>query len=82
MTVWPKISLVHVIALAIRILTSVERAYSVTEKDCLAIVWRIEKLRSYLEAYHFGVTNHQSLTLTFDQMSCWCDLRSNIAEVD
>lgn len=51
-----------VIAFGSRLLSESERKYTVTEKECLALVWGVRKYRAYLEGYHFiAETDHQSL---------------------
>lgn len=51
-----------VIAFASRSLSRAERNYTVTEKECLAVLFSIEKFRPFVEGTHFKIiTDHYSL---------------------
>ena len=51
------------IAYASRKLVSREKKYSVIEKECMAIIWAIEKLRKYLFGTEFLLeTDHKPLS--------------------
>lgn len=52
----------HPIAYASKSLTKAQKSYSVTEKELIAVLFGIEKFRSYVEGTHFMVeTDHSSL---------------------
>ena len=52
----------HPIVYIHRVLTRAERNYSTTEKECLALIWSIKKLRPYLEGSSFrAITDHSAL---------------------
>jgi len=53
----------HPIVFINKVLSSAERKWTTTEKECFAVIWSLHKLRPYLEGYAFDVvTDHSSLT--------------------
>ena len=70
----------RVVAYASRALTDVERRYSQTEREALAVVWAIEKLHLYLFGSHFKLlTDCKAIELIFNnpkskppaRIECW-----------
>ena len=52
----------YVVASFSKKLTKAERKYTVTERECLAILKSVEKFRPYIDLQHFNViTDHCSL---------------------
>ena len=51
----------HLIVYLSRTLNKHELNYRVSEKEWLAVIWSIEKLRPYIKGYHFTVVTEHSV---------------------
>lgn len=76
----------HPIAYASRTLTRAEQKYSVTERECLAVLFGVEKFRCYVEGTDFTVfTDHASLKWLYNlkdpigRLARWCIRLSQFA---
>ena len=69
----------HPVVYASRLLTSLEKQYSVIQRECLAIVFALKQFRHYLLGGHFKIlTDHAPLqwlsTQKMEGMLCQCVL--------
>lgn len=63
----------RVIMFASKTLADVERRYSQTEKEALAIVWGVERFQYYLQGCHFTlITDHKPLVFMFQPRAKPC----------
>jgi hypothetical protein len=62
------------LAFASRVMSACEQNYSITEKECLALVWAVKKFR-------FFIWGHPIKIVTDHHVLCWLQTKKELATV-